>query len=278
MFARRLIPWLRHLGQAGLTQPTALSILTNDLIGRAVLSEGRYERDELEAMRQVLKACAAGDVMVDVGANIGNHALALADLFRTVVCYEPHPITLHLLAANVMVNQAKHIRIRPLGLSDQDGPSRLQVVCDGNLGSAQARPELTDGEPIQLCTGDADLDRELESGRRVDFLKIDVEGMEPQVAQGLQQRLRQDQPLIAFEALTPPAFADMRERLLACGYQHFAAFSRPDDRYGRGLRILRRLFVGYRIGLQLIDAENLDCANMILAVPDRFARALELPS
>lgn len=277
LLARRFIPWLQQLGRTGLDRTVPLASLSDDLIGQAIVTEGRYERDELESLRQILLACPNRDVMVDVGANIGHHTLCLADLFSMVISYEPHPIALHLLHANVLLNQAAQVRIRPVGLSDQAGQAHLRVVNTGNLGSAQARFDQPAGEPIVLCHGDTDLDTLLASDRRVDFLKIDVEGMEARVVAGLRKRLRQDQPLLAFEALNTQAFTETTAILQQCGYRQFATLTSRGSIGSRYRRFLVRLFGGYQLGLQVIDAMKPQCANLILAVPERLYGALGIP-
>ena len=58
--------------------------------------------------------------MLDVAANIGNHALYLRNLFDEVHCLEPSPRVADRLDENIGLNGATNVRVHRLGLRSSD--------------------------------------------------------------------------------------------------------------------------------------------------------------
>ncbi|MEY3273035.1 MAG: hypothetical protein RLZZ341_1936, partial [Pseudomonadota bacterium] len=118
-----------------------LAIFAFDHVGRSVELWGRYERDELALLMQCLEDLVdRGGVAVDVGANVGNHALFFAAHFAEVLAFEPHPRTHALLALNASLRS--NVRCFPFALSDRVGTAML-ATPPGNAGMASI--EKADG-------------------------------------------------------------------------------------------------------------------------------------
>ena len=152
-----------------------------------------YEIEELELIAEHVRP---GAVMLDVGANVGNHTLYVA-LFldaRKVICVEPNRQAAAILRVNVDLNRLNdrvelHLGI---GLSDGPGAAVIGATPDMNLGGvALTRQE---GGPIPLVGGDDQL-----AGEQVEFIKIDVEGMELDVLRGLQRTIETCRPVMLVE-------------------------------------------------------------------------------
>ncbi|MCB1705905.1 MAG: FkbM family methyltransferase [Halioglobus sp.] len=176
----------------------------DQFVSRRIREEGVWEPYETELVLQLLQA---GDVFVDVGANIGYFSVVAASVVGddgAVFAFEPDPDNFRLLQANAALNGQQQ-RITPVAaaLSDTSGEGRLFLAAD-NLGDHQVyageeeRPSLA----IALLQGSEYL-REL---RRLDLLKVDTQGSEYQVIAGLMPLLStlQDRPRILIE-LTPHA-------------------------------------------------------------------------
>lgn len=152
-----------------------------------------YEAPELDALAAELPH---GLRMLDVGANVGNHALFFA-LFKKaerIVVVEPNPLAIAPLLGNVVLNNlADVIEIGALGigLSDRSeggyGMNRRAV----NLGGTPMKPGQGD---IEAHAGD-----DLFEGERFDFIKIDVEGMEMKVLSGLERIVSAQKPVMFVE-------------------------------------------------------------------------------
>lgn len=185
------------------------SVVTALIAGREVRFFVADERDviqqhhaigqfyEVEELRIIAKFLAPGGVFVDIGANVGNHALYVGTYLhpRQIVVFEPNPPAIAILRLNLALNGLQRVvDLTHLGTGLADVPSRAQIrVPDGNLGGSWFAPSQDDGA-LALIRGDDAL-----AQRRVDFLKIDVEGMEMQVLAGLQQTIATWRPPVFIE-------------------------------------------------------------------------------
>ena len=144
-------------------------------------------------VRAVLQArLHSGGTAVDIGANIGVHALTMAKTVGPsgrVVCFEPLP--------HVASTLERTLRLNGFG-------ERSQVICSS---AANAAAETTLHRaphsptsllcPVpercaSLTVGTIALDDHFAPGERVDLVKIDVEGAEPLVYKGMSRVLREN--------------------------------------------------------------------------------------
>jgi FkbM family methyltransferase len=172
-----------------------------DHVSDIIRAERLYERDILEFLRDRVfdGRKAAGQIAMDVGANIGNHSLFLSDIFARVVAFEPNALTRSLLHTNLEMNDIENVDVRAVGLSDRTGIATLQFD-PLNLGAASASHVVAKGagkrqSAIELMVGDDAVD----PSEAVGFVKIDVEGAEEAVLKGLEQTLRTHAPVVMIE-------------------------------------------------------------------------------
>jgi FkbM family methyltransferase len=163
-----------------------------DDIGEFMRSGGHpYEHDLLRTLAPFVRPHAA---VVDVGANIGNHALFFAVVREASVhAFEPNPVAREWLRRNMELNRIGHIYVHDQALSDENG--RASIVSDGTLGETRAIRDA--GGAIEVCRLD---DFRFAHEMRIAVLKIDVEGAEEQVLGGADRTIRDHRPLIAVEA------------------------------------------------------------------------------
>ena len=167
-------------------------------------AQGKFwERDEMAVMAAHF---SPGGTFVDIGANVGNHTL-FAALFMgaNVVAFEPNPPAIALLRANVALNGlGDRVDLTHLGwgLSDAEGAGFSTVTKRANLGATRL---VAGGGAIPVRTGDAML-----GGRPVDFIKLDIEGMEMQALHGLSATIAAHRPPVFLELdhENLPAFRD----------------------------------------------------------------------
>jgi FkbM family methyltransferase len=150
---------------------------------RGALFNPDYNREELDFLRANL---IAGSVFVDIGANVGTYALALArDVGEhgTVIAVEPHPVIHGRLAFNRAASGFAQVRLVAAAAGDSDG--ELMIETDGDnfgashvvIGKASTDAFKVPCFTLQHILGDVGADR-------VDALKIDVEGFEDRVLTG----------------------------------------------------------------------------------------------
>lgn len=147
---------------------------------RGALLNPDYNLEELTFLRAHVRE---GGVFVDVGANVGTYALALArDVGATgkVIAIEPHPVTHARLAFNHAASGFGQVKLVQAAAGAEDG--ELLIETDGdNLGASHIVPRDASGKAIRVPS--LRLQRILaEAGvAEVDALKIDVEGYEDRV-------------------------------------------------------------------------------------------------
>lgn len=194
-------------------------------IERQMLS-GTYDPESCRVIRRFV---LEGSVCCDIGANVGALALAMAQRAGTqgrVFAFEPGPPTFQKLQENVSLNEQFSGVIHPVNLGVADKPGHLFWNEDPeNLGNAWLlRPA---GTKVSVTTVDAFCsDQRLE---KLDFVKIDVEGMEYEVLLGGVESWRRFRPVIYFETMRDyekerglPLFEQIESLLTDLGYQLFS--------------------------------------------------------
>ena len=146
---------------------------------RGALFNPDYNREELDFLRAHLPP---GGTFVDIGANVGTYALALARHVGAdgkVIAIEPHPVTQARLAFNRKASRLEQVKLVAAAAGAEDG--ELLIETDGdNLGASHVVADATaDAIKVPALT----LQRILADAgvARVDALKIDVEGFEDRV-------------------------------------------------------------------------------------------------
>jgi FkbM family methyltransferase len=152
-----------------------------------ILNRGGYEAAFDDAL---FAEIAPGDVVWDVGANVGYYTRKFAEAVGPggrVVAFEPFPATIARLRAEVAGLQT--VKVLPIALGAQSSTMTMRggadslgatsrIVCDG---PAEA------GTEVEITTGDAVIACELSEIPTV--AKIDTEGFELDVLQGMQKLL-----------------------------------------------------------------------------------------
>jgi FkbM family methyltransferase len=175
-----------ELDIAGLAGPLRLRTHEpgRDLVSRRILEQGCWEPFET---RLWLASQRAGDVVVDVGANLGYFALlsALAPQSASQIhAFEPAADNFSLLQDNLTLNACEgRVRAHRLALGARD-ESAVLYRNDDNRGDHQVYAGDGDRgeEPIEVVRGEAFL---APCCDRIDLLKIDTQGSEWQVVDGL---------------------------------------------------------------------------------------------
>ena len=153
---------------------------------------GESDRWDLHHARKRLRP---GAVIFDVGANFGYYSVMLASGLRgacEVHAFEPAPETFARLCRHIALNRLTSVHPHRIGLSDSPALGALRPR-EGNSGAAYLVP----GGEIEIST----LDRFVEERglKRLDFIKIDVEGLEERVLRGGRKTLARFRPMVLIE-------------------------------------------------------------------------------
>jgi FkbM family methyltransferase len=168
----------------------------DSVIGRALFFSGYFEELEIRFFEQRL-AKSTGLVVLDVGANIGLHALRWARVQPRghVFAFEPSPRTSALLERNMRTSApADNITIVREAVSSYCGKSAF-YECDDNAFSSLKdthRKKVVATTTVSVDTIDAFVSRQKLS--TVSLIKIDVEGVEQQVIDGARETLKYLKP------------------------------------------------------------------------------------
>jgi len=139
-----------------------------------------------------------GMVVVDAGANIGTHTLALANMVGpsgAVLAFEPQRMSFQILCGNMALNSVTNARCYHAAVGAEAGKINVPALdysLPNNFGGLSLNLDIP-GEQVDLKTLDS---FELPALR---LLKIDVEGMELNVLQGAVQTIEKYKPCLYVE-------------------------------------------------------------------------------
>lgn len=183
----------------------------------AIYLFGRFEPATFAAYARRIKA---GDTVVDIGANIGAHTLQFANLVGAtgkVAAFEPTAYAFGKLKRNVELNPSLADRIvacQCMLTADDAGSAPEAIYSSWPLTGksdlhAVHRGELQSTAGAQAQSLDTALSR---AGiGRVDWIKLDVDGNEPEVIAGAKRTLEQFRPTIFME-VAPYLFDGQQQR------------------------------------------------------------------
>jgi len=233
-----------------------LSVRLRQHLGLIARGSGRYEPRYVKVLRSCVEV---GDVVFDVGANIGFYATLFGRWVGSgggVVAYEPDPDNARLLRRNLAAFPASVVR--PVALGSTTGVSAFsRDGITGQTGHIGAGPtygevQFRGGKQISIDVSITTLDAEVERMNAVpDVVKIDAEGAEYEILCGGQRLMRSGRPLIVAE--TSNWRYDMKQ---------------TDTPSGAVIELLRNHeYVVYDLdrGLEIEHGEQ---PWMVLAVPD----------
>jgi len=161
-----------------------------------LLEQERWFEKEIDFVDMYIKP---GMKAIDIGSNVGVYTLLCAKNcgeIGHVYAYDPNPEMTSLLHRSVISNGFKNVTISEVGVSDKKGESQLilgSVSEFGKIGSDDT------GKKITLTS----LDEELKKfgWDRIDFLKIDAEGVEEQIIIGGELFFSKITPIVMIEVL-----------------------------------------------------------------------------
>jgi FkbM family methyltransferase len=196
-------------------------------LGGALERYGEYAEDESRVLQGYVKP---GDIVVEVGANIGCHTLALAQCVTNagrVFAFEPQRIIHQMLCGNLAINGIWNVIAERMALGAEAGIAYVPPIdyaAPGNFGAVSLAKDV--GEPVQVQTLDGC------NFVRCDLIKIDVEGMEGDVLKGAAQTIKRLRPVLYVENDREEKKAALIAQLRLMGYAiywHLPALFNPQN-------------------------------------------------
>ena len=165
-------------------------------VGRSIGRYGEFSKQEAELFQQL---CRQGDIVVEVGANIGALTLPLANAVGDsgrVYAFEPQRIVFQTLCANMAMNSINNVECFQAAVSSEDGHIFVPDIHydkESNFGNFKA-DAFAEGSRVPKIV----LDNFLElPGLRL--LKVDAEGMEYDVITGAKKLIEKFRPVLYVE-------------------------------------------------------------------------------
>lgn len=159
--------------------------------------------------RALVRHLAPGATFVDVGANIGYFTLLAAQRVGPtgrVIAVEPMPANWRLLEKSLALNGLNHVEVHRVAAMDLAGPVKMIAWQRRNSGSFHLLNDPHWRRPIYQVKG-RPID-EVIAGRRVDVVKMDIEGAEGLALRGMRRTLESERPVLLVE-YSPPSLSDL---------------------------------------------------------------------
>lgn len=261
--------------------------LPSDFLGKHIICNGVFERETMEYVARVLDICApvskTQSVFLDIGANVGNHTCFFAHRFALTIAVEPSSVVASILRSNVLLNDLwSKVTVMEAAFSEYSGTAMHYNATNDNLAGSSLDNTRKDtksaiGKEVSVITGDEAVFRTVPSGAVIAFVKIDVEGHEYSVIQGLVETLRRDQPVLVFEADAGPSGQKCLDLLRQIGYCKFIEIvGDADSEKPAFVRFARRMISGTRtIEVREIAKAEPRYYEAILALPRHLANRVD---
>lgn len=150
-----------------------------------------YEDDLLKKWLPYLESCK---VILDVGANLGNHTLFWSQNihYQKIIAFEPFAPSYERLTHNVCNNFLKNVWTINKGIGSQKGYTIVKEFNEDNYGGTTLETDIKSEGEIEIT--DIDSFAEENNLDKIDFVKIDTEGFEESVLAGMQEVVKRDHP------------------------------------------------------------------------------------
>ena len=180
----------------------ALFAYPNDLhISAPIIAGAEHEPHVAAVLRERLRK---GDVVLDIGANIGNFTMLAASLVGhggRVIAVEPIARNRQVIRRALQANSFDHVEIIAAAASDRAGTIQLRTHPE----TSNSATLSASGDRLRESRGTSNtvptliLDDRFAGLDRLDLLKIDIEGMEPFALRGLERTINRFRPTLLSE-------------------------------------------------------------------------------
>lgn len=169
-----------------------------------VIDHGKYFGFYEPGLENLKTKIKSGFTVVDVGANIGTTCISFAKNADQgkVIAFEPSSKNFVRLMNHIELNNLTNVIAVNKGIGQTAGKFRLYELIESNPGMNCVLPENAVGKDLQFETIEINtLENELDrlNIKKVDLIKIDVEGFEFEVLKGAEKIIDRDSPILFIE-------------------------------------------------------------------------------
>jgi FkbM family methyltransferase len=195
--------------------PTPYGILLTPPISPRAQMLGIYETPASKILQKELKDAR---LFIDVGAHVGYYTLLASKMAKEIISIEPNPFNYKLLKFNLRINKINNVYALNIAASNYNGESGIFIPkSKGKIATDESR---LDNNIIRIKIKVVKLDDLLlKIGKTPDVIKIDVEGSEIQVLEGLQETLRKGVKCLMIEVHSEENKAEAISFIKSLGYK-----------------------------------------------------------
>jgi len=162
-----------------------------------------YEPNQTEIVKKYVRE---GDIVIDIGAHVGYYTLLMAQLVGEngkVYSFEPDPVNFQLLKKSVEINGFENVVLIQKAVSNitdkvklflGDDDSAINRIYDAKLGDAK---ESIDVDSVTID------EYFKENDELINFIKLDSEGSEVKIINGMKQFLSRNKELVMMTEFFP---------------------------------------------------------------------------
>ena len=163
-----------------------------------IINTSVWEPKSTEAIKKIVKN---GDIVLDIGANIGYYSVLLSKLVGDsgrVIAFEPTKHYGEVLKKNLEVNRISNVSVQEYALSDRDEKDTIFIgESSATINWAyderdKEGSEIIIKKKLDDIVDDLGLDK-------IDFIKIDIDGHEPAFLKGAIESIYRYKPIILCE-------------------------------------------------------------------------------
>lgn len=179
-----------------------MKLYVNDWVQKNLFIYGKYEKNEIGLWAQL---AANRKTIVDVGCHVGYYSLVAAKAAPSdarIYSFEPVQQNFEMAKENIALNNYRNIFLYQTALSNTNGVLTINVGEDENRGMSSINfHDHLSGKKEEVKTQTLDSFCNEQAIQQVDLIKIDVEGSEYYVLQGMKATLEQNRPVVLIEIL-----------------------------------------------------------------------------
>jgi len=207
-----------------------------DFVAFCVFWNGLYKYEYTYIFEKIIKNL---DGFIDIGSNAGLYSLMAAKNSENIkiIAFDPTEAANYYMNENIRLNNLSHrIQYFKLAISDKSEKldffevrSKKYSYLKYNLGGSSSPvnfPTLYNTVSVQAHSLDHFLKEFSFEEVKIDFIKIDAEGAEPNIISGMKHTIKKFKPIIVCEVLLENAGHEIETLFSEFGYEFFLNKSR----------------------------------------------------
>lgn len=199
-----------------------------------------YKRNELEGVSDLLSELDSNDIFLDVGANLGIHSIFASKVAKEAYAIEPHPTNIAHMCLNRRQNNVG-FKIFSCAFSSEQGYAKLPApISESSVdGSASINGDVSCKDHLYVKSEVGDLLFATQNLEVPSIVKIDVEGAEKDVIEGLSDTLNHEQCRIIYCEIHEKLGVQYEEIVNILRSYGFVVEAIENVSYGRTVKVVK---------------------------------------